>query len=156
MNIELEQAKLEDAEAILTMQVKSFKPLLKKYQDYHASPANESIVRVVKRISNPKGAFYKILLDKKMVGAICIARHGEAIWISPMFIAPDYQGRGIAQKTLDMLEMMYDEFKIWELATLQEEVGNCYLYEKIGYVKTGIVKEINERATLVYYKKFIQ
>ena len=33
------------------------------------------------------------------------------------------------------------------------EKGNCYLYEKMGYHKTGQTHEINERLTLVFYKK---
>ena len=41
----------------------------------------------------------------------------------------------------------------WELDTILQEHGNCYLYEKMGYRQTGQTKVINERMTIVYYKK---
>lgn len=41
----------------------------------------------------------------------------------------------------------------WELDTILEEIGNCYLYEKLGYCKTGKIEKINDKLTLVFYKK---
>ena len=41
----------------------------------------------------------------------------------------------------------------WELDTILQEKGNCYLYEKMRYYQTGKTEEINERLTLVFYKK---
>jgi len=39
------------------------------------------------------------------------------------------------------------------LDTILEEAGNCHLYEKIGYMKTGKTEVINEKMTLVFYEK---
>ena len=41
----------------------------------------------------------------------------------------------------------------WELDTILQEKGNCYLYEKMGYKQTGKTEVINEKLTLVFYKK---
>ena len=41
----------------------------------------------------------------------------------------------------------------WELETILQEKGNCRLYEKVGYKRTGRVDKINEYMDLVYYKK---
>lgn len=41
----------------------------------------------------------------------------------------------------------------WELDTILQEKGNCHLYEKLGYKKTGIIENINERMDIVYYEK---
>lgn len=155
MKIILERASLQDAEVIFNMQVNTFMPLLTKYQDYHANPANESIERAKERITNPNGGFHKIILEEKLVGAICISKKEQSLWISPMFISPDYQGLGIAQMALVEAETMFFDNKVWELATLEEEKRNCYLYEKMGYQKTGEKKIINDKATLIYYKKVI-
>jgi len=43
MNISLAKSGLKDAETIHVMQIKSFMPLLEKYQDYETSPVNEPI-----------------------------------------------------------------------------------------------------------------
>jgi hypothetical protein len=50
------------------MQVQAFVPLLEKYRDYNTNPANETIERVMTRINNPNGGFYKILYDNVLVG----------------------------------------------------------------------------------------
>ncbi len=155
MNISLEKASETDAHAIYDMQVKAFKPLLEKYQDYETNPANEKIDRVLSRIHDPKGGFYKIIVEGTLVGAIC-ARWKDnetTYWISPMFIMPEYQGRGIAQEVISLIELQIPQATTWELSTLLEEERNCYLYEKMGYVKTGVEKKINNRTTLIYFKK---
>jgi GNAT superfamily N-acetyltransferase len=153
MEIKLEKATVSDAKIIYDMQVKAFTPLLEKYQDYDTSPANERIDTTLARINTPYGVFYKILAKNILVGAICILwRNTTEFWISPMFISPEYQGKGIAQKTLCLVKEMFPEATSWELATLLEEKRNCYLYEKMGFTQTGISMKINNRTTLVYYK----
>lgn len=153
MDVRLEKATNEDAQSIFDIQVKAFMPLLEKYKDYDTNPANESIARVLTRINNPHGGFYKILADNILVGAICVVWKATVYWISPIFILPEHQGKGIAQKAIIAVEKMFFEATSWELATILEEESNCYLYEKMGYIKTGISKKLNEKATLIFYKK---
>jgi len=74
-------------------------------------------------------------------------------WISPMFIHPDYQGKGIAQLVLKNLEVTVSHAEKWKLATIIEEKSNVYLYEKLGYKQIGSRKKINERTTLGYFEK---
>lgn len=154
MDIKLIKATHADAASIFDSQVQAFRPLLEKYKDYETSPANESVDRVLTRIHRSNGGFYKILADGILVGAICIYwKKDEQFWISPMFILPSYQGKGLAQKAILLVEEMFPEAKTWELATLLEEKRNCYLYEKMGYIQTGVSKKLNDHATLIYYKK---
>ncbi|MGJ7921656.1 GNAT family N-acetyltransferase [Neobacillus sp. LXY-4] len=156
MGIRLEKAEEADAEAIFDIQVKAFMPLLVKYQDHQISPANETIDKVKERIKNPNGGFYKILFEDSLVGAICIYwRENLQFRISPMFIVPKYQGKKIAQNAILLIEEMFSEARSWELATILEEERNCYLYEKMGYIKTGLLKKINDKTTLVFYKKIL-
>ena len=154
IEINLEKAIESDAQAIFDIQVRAFTPLLETYQDFKTSPATETVDRTMTRINNPSGEFYKIMLNNKLVGAICVFwKEKFQFWISPMFILPEYQGQGIAQKSIVIVEEMFPHATTWELATIQEEKGNCYLYEKMGFVKTGIIKKLNGRTTLVFYKK---
>ncbi|PGU48270.1 GNAT family N-acetyltransferase, partial [Bacillus cereus] len=30
---------------------------------------------------------------------------------------------------------------------------NCFLYEKMGYKRTEVIKKLNDKTTLIYYKK---
>ncbi|MFD2212024.1 GNAT family N-acetyltransferase [Virgibacillus halophilus] len=154
MGVSLVKAIESDAHSVLEIQIKAFSPMLEKYKDYETNPANETIDRVIKRINRSDGSFYKILVDNKLVGAICVFwKKDKQFWISPMFILPAYQGRGIAQQAIILTEEMFPQAASWELATILEEDRNCYLYEKMGYKQTGISKKINNNTTLIFYKK---
>lgn len=154
MKVILEKAMQLDAKALLAMQKTAFMPLLEKYQDYETSPAAETIERTQARIAISSGGFFKIMVDGEWAGAMCIQQGNErAYWIGPIFIHPDFQGQGIAQRAMAEVEKLFEEASAWKLATLLEEQGNCYLYEKLGYVRTDRCEPINEKATLVYYEK---
>ncbi|PGW05806.1 GNAT family N-acetyltransferase [Bacillus cereus] len=155
MEIILEKVTETDAEVIFQMQIDSFSSLLHKYKDYETNPANETIEKTIFRINNPSSNFYKVIIDSKLVGAICISAKElpYKFWISPMFIHPIYQGKGIAQKVLILIEEMFPEARSFELATILEEERNCFLYENMGYKRTEVIKKLNDKTTLVYYKK---
>ncbi|PFM47454.1 GNAT family N-acetyltransferase [Bacillus cereus] len=155
MKITLENATENDAVALFQMQIDSFTPLLNKYKDYETSPANESIEKMILRINNPSNNFYKIIFDSNLVEAICIFKKElpYKFWISPMFIHPNNQGKGIAQQVLFLIEEMVPKARSFELATILEEERNCFLYEKMGYKRTEVTKKLNDKTTLVYYKK---
>ena len=73
--------------------------------------------------------------------------------VSPIFILPEQQGNGIAQKVFEIIENIYQDAKLWELDTIMQEEGLCHLYEKLGYKWTGKSKIINEKITIIFYEK---
>lgn len=157
MNISLIKAQLENAETIHTLQIKSFIPLLKRYQDFDTNPANEPIEKVIARINQSFTDFYLIKSDGLNIGGIRIVKmKGNRRRVSPIFILPEYQGKGIAQKVFQMVEHIYCDAKAWELDTILQERGNCYLYEKLGYKQTGKTEMINDKMTLVFYEKYVK
>ena len=60
--------------------------------------------------------------------------------------------QGIAQEAIKICEEIHGKNN-WELSTILQEKGNCYLYEKLGYSSTGKTQVINDRLTLIFYKK---
>jgi GNAT superfamily N-acetyltransferase len=154
MVLSLFKTGLNEAYLIHEMQIKAFMPLLNKYQDYDTSPANETMERIIDRLKQSFTDYYIIKNSNVPVGAIRIVRKENYTFrVSPVFILPEYQGKGIAQKVFSKIEDIYNNVVIWELDTILQEHGNCYLYEKLGYQKTGETKEINEKMTIVYYEK---
>ena len=155
MKIELIRASLKDAKEIWEMQVKSFKNLLDKYQDFETNPASETISNVEMRLKQNFTFFYFIFIDNKKVGAIRVVDYKEKNKnkrISPLFILPEYRNKGIAQSVIKICEEIHGNTN-WELSTILEEKGNCYLYEKLGYHPTGKTQVINDRLTLIFYEK---
>lgn len=155
MEVKLIRANVDDAKELHAMQVKSFRELLEKYQDFDTSPANESVEKVEARLKQEFTYFYFICLGAQKVGAIRIVdkkETGKNKRISPVFILPEFQGQGIAQKAIRLCEEMHGK-ENWELDTILQEPKNCYLYEKMGYRQTGKTEVINERLTLVFLSK---
>lgn len=155
MKIELIRASLKDAKEIWKMQVKSFKNLLDKYQDFETNPASETILNVEMRLKQNFTFFYFIFIDNKKVGAIRVVDYKEKNKnkrISPLFILPEYRNKGIAQSVIKICEEIHGNTN-WELSTILQEKGNCYLYEKLGYYPTGKTQVINDRLTLIFYHK---
>ena len=155
MKIDLIRASLKDTKEIWEMQVKSFGELLDKYQDFETNPANEPISNVEMRLKQNFTFFYFIFVDNKKVGAIRVVDYkerGRNKRISPIFILPKYRNKGIAQFAIKICEEIHGNNN-WELSTILQEKGNCYLYEKLGYRPTGKTQFINDRLTLIFYKK---
>ena len=155
MKIDLIRASLKDTKEIWEMQVKSFKNFLDKYQDFETNPANEPISNVEMRLKQNFTFFYFIFVDNKKVGAIRVVDYKEKSRnkkISPIFVLPEYRNKGIAQSAIKICEEIHGNTN-WELSTILQEKGNCYLYEKLGYYPTGKTQVINDRLTLIFYHK---
>jgi len=164
MELRLEKATENDAQAIFDIQVKAFMPLLNKYWDYETNPANENIERVISRINQYNGDFYKILAGNTLVGAICVFwRNDVQFWISPMFILPTHQGKGIAQKVINLIEGMFPQATTWELATIlrllkevdaELRIGSTLrskLTEDLASIKNRIIRWLDR-----YFPEFTQ
>lgn len=156
MNIRIIKANLEDLQLLHDIQIESFKILLEKYQDYDMNPGNESIEQIIKRYNQSFTTYWLIKSNEKIVGGVrVITGEDERYRVSPIFILPSEQGKGIAQEVFRLLEEYYKDSKLWKLDTILEEKGNCYLYEKIGYKKTGRLQKIKDGMTIIYYEKYI-
>lgn len=155
MEITLLRANIDDAEELHAMQIEAFKELLEKYQDFDTSPANESVEKVEARLQQDFTYYYFICIGQQKAGAIRVIdkkENGINKRISPIFILPEFQGKGIAQKAIRLCEETHGN-ENWELDTILQEPKNCHLYEKMGYRQTGKTEVINERLTLTFYEK---
>ena len=154
-NIRLVRATADDAEIIWKMQKTAFAELLEKYRDYETSPANEPLEKTVKRLNSPSTYFYFISVDDKNIGVIRVVDKksgSEKKRISPIFIMPEHRNKGYAQAAIQAVEAIHGASG-WELDTVLQEAGNCRLYEKTGYRKTGRTQRVNDKMTLVFYEK---
>lgn len=155
MKIDLVRIEISDAKKLWKMQVEAFEDLYKKYQDTETSPATEKLEKIIMRLEQPFTYYYYIVVDGIEVGAIRVVdekEQGKSKRISPIFIMKKYRGKGYAQEAMRAVQEIHGACD-WELDTILQEKGNCYLYEKMGYKQTGKTEVINEKLTLVFYKK---
>jgi isopentenyldiphosphate isomerase len=153
-NITLKKASAEDAEVLLALQKEVFTPLYEKYNDHETSPVTQTMERFLKRFE--KGDYFKIVHSGHLAGSVFVYEKSPGqMRFHIINILEEYQNKGIAQKVMARLELMYPQAESWELDTIQSESRNCYLYEKMGYIQHGEPIVINDEMNIVRYRKEI-
>jgi isopentenyldiphosphate isomerase len=150
--ISLEKASIEDAEELLALQREVFLPLYKKYNDHETSPVTQTKEKFSARFE--RGDYFKILFEDELAGSVFVYEKSPGLMrLHIINILEKHHNKGIAQNVMKRLELMYPEADAWELDTIQTEERNCYLYEKMGYKRTGEAKVINKDMTIIRYRK---
>ena len=154
MSIKLVRIGVNDAEKLWTMQVQAFQKLLDKYQDLETNPANETKEKIKTKLLQKQTFFYYIYEGNDIVGAIRVIdkKDGSRKRVAPLFIMEKFRNKGLAQKAFCEIERSHGKDN-WELDTIFQEKGNCYLYEKLGYIRIGEIDRINDRMDIVHYIK---
>lgn len=151
--IKLVKAGFEQGEKLFQMRRKAFLPILERYQDFDTNPAAESW-EDFQRYFRENSDNYLIQLGEIPIGALRMVRlPKDSCRLSPIFILPEYQGKGYAQQALLKVETLYPQAKSWRLDTIKQEPKLLHLYEKLGYRRTGEEIPIKEGMTLVLYQK---
>ena len=158
--ISLTKASHDDAALIHKLQCQSFMPLYERYRDDDTSPAKEPIERIIAKLESDNTDFYIIFVDDEPIGAVRVVREGltdgvEICRISPIFILPEYQDKGIGSAVMEMLFERYDVQR-WRLSTILQEHRDCHFYEKHGFVRNGENVNIKDGMTLVFYEKTVK
>jgi GNAT superfamily N-acetyltransferase len=69
-------------------------------------------------------------------GLIVFGGHGD-YWLGRMFVAPEWQGRGVGTEALHRLEEAYPDWTRWALETPVWNRRTQSFYEKAGYSRVG-------------------
>lgn len=153
-DVTLRKAVREDIGKVWKMQVEAFRELLEKYEDYDTNPAAEDVERVAARFDMPGSVYYFIVAEDEDVGVIRVIdnKDGTRKRISPLWIMPEYRGKGYAQLAMKEAERIHGAAN-WSLDTILQEEGNLHLYEKMGYRRTGETHKINDNMDIVFFEK---
>lgn len=112
MQVNLLKADIGDAKEIHAMQIIAFKELLEKYQDFDTNPASESVQKVETRLMQDFTYYYFICVGSRKAGVVRVVDRkeiGRNKRISPIFILPEFQGRGVAQRAIRLCEELHGE-----------------------------------------------
>lgn len=154
MNIHIELAGFEDCQEICDMQKTAFDEILKKYRDYSTNPACETIEIIRKKYNQPFTKYYFIMNGLQKIGAVRIVDvDAKTRRISPIFILPQFCNKGYAQLAMKCIENTYKDTECFKLDTIKQEEKLCYLYEKLGFVRTGQEKQLHDNMTIIFYEK---
>jgi len=151
--ISLDIATEKDTNIIHEMKKKAFESMYFTYRDDETSPYKEPIDKVYNGIKMENSNYYIINFNEKRIGAVRVVEKEEGIFsISPIFILPEYQNKGVGSIVMKKIFSAYESAVEWRLATILQEKGNCAFYEKLGFVKSGWVKNINEKMDIIGYE----
>ena len=152
--VTLRPAAREDLRTLWHMQIEAFSGLLERYRDYETNPGAEPFEKVLARFEQPWTVYYFIQAGEQTVGAIRIVdkQDGSRKRISPLWIMPEYRGKGYAQAAILAAEAIHGP-RHWSLDTILQEPGNLHLYEKMGYRQTGQIVKIKDGMDIVFYEK---
>ena len=122
-------------------------------RDDHFEEDGEIISRETIESSIDAGEAYRIKLDGKNAGGAVIRTEGERGHLDLLFVSPAVHSKGVGYAAWCEVERLHPEVEKWSLDTILEEPGNCHLYEKLGYRRTGKTEAIKKNMTLVFYEK---
>lgn len=153
--MEIVEFEESDIDIVFNIQQAAYKPLYEKYHDDNSNPYTESKETVLRKYMREGSKGYIFIKEGTPVGAvrITLCLENKTGKVSALGVLPQYQNQGIAQEALLKIEKKHSDIEKWVLDTIAQEPGNCHLYEKIGYKKTGKIKIVNENMTLVFYEK---
>lgn len=151
MTVIIKRAELQDAKALVTVQIAAFHHDSVLYPDIEIGgpPGYDSVLVMEEKINRHE--CYKIIKEKHIIGGIVVFDKGNGHFhLDLLFIAPDFHNRGIGKKAMQFIESKYQATK-WTLDTPKWAVRNIHFYEKFGYVK---VREFEDDGTpLISYEK---
>lgn len=152
MPVKLRNATHEDAPRILEMQKRAFTATYERFHDDATSPVCEDSARIIRRMDAPGSCYFVILYAGHEAGAVRVVRAGDEARISPIFVLPEYQRRGVGLRVMEYLRALMPEVRRWTLDTIAQQARNCAFYEAQGFVRYGNVKRIKPGMDIVDYE----
>jgi len=143
-------AKIDDAEAILSLQKRAFESEAKLYNDWGIPPLTQSLDSLKAEIL--AGGVLKYSQDGVIIGSVRALLQGGKCKIGRMMVAPEFQGQGIGSTLLAAIEARFPQAHSFELFTGAKSEGNIRLYRRHGY-EIVTTKAYSPAITLVFMSK---
>ena len=86
-----------------------------------------------------QGDYYKIVVDGTVAGGIIVFRQDVRVYhLGRIYLAPEFQNRGIGARAMEFLWETYPLAKKWTLDTPEWNHRTRHFYHKMGFVEVGI------------------
>ncbi|SIR64553.1 Pentapeptide repeat-containing protein [Paenibacillus macquariensis] len=137
--ITIQKAVITDADKLTEIMKNTFDEEARRWilnqeiSDYNIQPPGYSSVEMTKYMIEEL-VYYKIIYNKDIVGGIIVTITGKSFGrIDRIFVDPDYQGRKIGSRVIELIEKEFPTVRTWDLETSSRQVNNHHFYEKMGY-----------------------
>src|SRR5688572_4756877 len=100
--IEMTQAQIEDADAILVLQKLAYQSEAILYNDDTLPPLRQTLDEI--RTEWASQTFLKAVDEGRIVGSVRASMNGDSCAIGRLMVHPDFQGRGIGKALMREIE----------------------------------------------------
>jgi ribosomal protein S18 acetylase RimI-like enzyme len=148
--MEIVDARPEDAQAILAVQLLAFAPAAERYGDDRLPPLVETAEEIADDV---RGQVVLVAIeDGEIVGSVRGTERDGCVYVGRLIVDPSRQRRGIARRLMLELEDRFTQARCFELFTGDLNEPGMGLYRQLGYVETER-RPVKGTLELVYMRK---
>jgi GNAT superfamily N-acetyltransferase len=150
IDVRIEQATLQDAKEILTLQKLAYQSEARLYNNDTIPALTQTLDEIEAEFVEHK--FLKAVLETQIIGSVRAKCSNSICFIGRLIVHPDYQGQGIGSTLMQEIEMYCGNAERLELFTGHKSEKNIRLYQQLGYsiFKT---EHVTEALSLVFMQK---
>jgi ribosomal protein S18 acetylase RimI-like enzyme len=148
--MEIVDARLEDAPAILAVQRLAFAPAAERYDDDRLPPLVETDEDIARDIREQ--VVLIAVEDSRVVGSVRGVDRDGCVYVGRLVVHPAAQRRGIARRLMLELECRFTTAPCFELFTGNLNEPGMGLYRQLGYVEVER-RSVKGSLELVYMRK---
>jgi ribosomal protein S18 acetylase RimI-like enzyme len=148
----IEQAKVEDAAAILSLQHLAYQTEGEIYNDYTIPP----LIQTLDELKEEFGEYLvlKAIINDRIVGSVRGRMDEDTCYVGRLIVHPEYRNQGIGRKLMDELEPRFPDARVFQLFTGHKSKNNIILYQKLGY-RISSREPVTSGITLVHMTKSV-
>lgn len=148
--VDIVDASIEDAPAILALQQLAYQAEAALYNDYAIAPLTQTLADLQGEFGNK--TILKAVIDGRLVGSVRANEHDGTCRIGRLIVHPDLQRRGIGTALMNCIESRFPLATRFELFTGHKSDKNIRFYERLGYF---IVRRetVSAALALIYMEK---
>jgi ribosomal protein S18 acetylase RimI-like enzyme len=149
--VNIVQATVADAEAILRLQKLAYQSEARIYNDCNIPPLTQSDAEIEAEFADH--VFLKATTDGLIIiGSVRACEQGGTCSIGRLIVHPDHQGRGIGSALMREIESRFAHARRFELFTGHKSERNIRLYRNLGYV-TFREEQVTDALRLLFMEK---
>jgi ribosomal protein S18 acetylase RimI-like enzyme len=131
MDINIERAKVADAQAILHLQVLAYQSEAKIYNNYAIPPLMQTLSEIEEEFRSH--TFLVARQNQEIIGSVRAVCRDGCCYIGKLIVHPDLQRQGLGSRLMAAIEAAFPEAQYFELFTGHRSERNLRLYNRLGY-----------------------
>ena len=147
----IEQATIEDAQEILSLQKLAYTSEAEIYSDLTIPPLHQTLEEIEAEFADQH--FLKFCAEGRIAGSVRAYVKEGTCYIGKLIVHPEYQNQGIGTKLLQEIENAFDHVARYELFTGHKSQKNLHLYDKNGY-RISRRQIFTDDLTIVFMEKY--